>query len=61
MLVTIEINMDEDEYRKAVEKGYFQHYCEKPESDLGLDDIDDFARAVPHMLLDDSNTTINIL
>ena len=60
MLIEILINVEEDEYRAALAKGYVQHYCEEPEDDLELDDVDDFVRAVPHLLLGSDNTTITI-
>ncbi len=57
-MITIEITLDEDEYREAVRAGYLQHYLEEAPDDLKLDDVDDFTRAVPHLLLDDENTII---
>ena len=58
-MITIEINIDEDEYRNAVNIGYLDHYCEVAPDDLSLDDVDDFARAMPYLILSDENTSIS--
>ena len=61
--VEIVITMEEDEYREAIAKG-FERYTggtEKLSEDEPLDDVGDFARGIPFLALDDSNTTILIV
>ncbi len=59
MSITIEIDLDENEYRLAVQKG-FKKYTggEDFPDDASLDDVGDFARAIPYLVLDDGNTSI---
>lgn len=59
MNITVEIEMDEDEYKRAIAKGFKKHYGEDIPDDIELDDASDFVRAVPHLYLTDDNTTIS--
>ncbi len=60
--IVITINIDKEEYKKAIAKS-FQKYCGEsiePSEITELDDLGGFLRAVPSLDLDDSNTTIEV-
>ena len=60
--VVLTINIDEEEYKKAIAENFQKYYGEpmEPSEIIDLDDLDDFLRALPSLYLDDNNTTLEV-
>lgn len=54
------IIVEEDDYKKALAKGFKKHYNEDIPSNIQLDDGDDFLRAIPFLYIESGNIEIEI-
>jgi len=63
MEIQIDIEINEEELRAAIVKGYLKRTNQliAPEDITDLENIDDFVAAIPFMALDADNTNIDCL
>lgn len=63
MILTIQIEVDETQYKEAIVEGWYDRFGEAIDVDevKTMDNFDDFRNALPHIIIDNDAVQISIM